>query len=400
MKRALRIRRFLALVFAAACACALWVTFWMPSLNVAPASEGGCCCESKHAGEDTRTPDADSAASRTRDPFAPPAARWRVPFPARPTPPCAAGDGWIVADEAGGVTALAADGSVQWRAALSNQVFEAAAAVSDGAAVVASRKGEVTALRVVDGRAVWSRTTDGLFLRAPRTGVVDGEPAVWLVSQADGQLFCLRTRDGAVLWRGEPTNRCDGEPVVWQGRIAYGNCDGAVYLFDATTGTARGKIEVGTDDQMAGGLLALPDGRLVGGTRQGHLVAVDPDVLKVVARTAVAQSEAFATPVVAFGGEIATGTPDGEIVFCSLEDDALRVTGRVALGTSEVGELAFAGGRLFALSGGDLCVLAAPQDAVTRVAVGDDVYGLTVGPRGGIVCVADQTVVCVDGGGQ
>jgi len=120
----------------------------------------------------------------------------------------------------------------------------------------------------------------------------------------------------------------------------------------------------------------------------------------VVARTAVAQSEAFATPVVAFGGEIATGTPDGEIVFCSLEDDALRVTGRVALGTSEVGELAFAGGRLFALSGGDLCVLAAPQDAVTRVAVGDDVYGLTVGPRGGIVCVADQTVVCVEGGGQ
>jgi len=323
-----------------------------------------------------------------------------VRFTVRPTPPCAAGDGWIVADEAGGVTALAADGSVQWRAALSNQVFEAAAAVSDGAAVVASRKGEVTALRVVDGRAVWSRTTDGLFLRAPRTGVVDGEPAVWLVSQADGQLFCLRTRDGAVLWRGEPTNRCDGEPVVWQGRIAYGNCDGAVYLFDATTGTARGKIEVGTDDQMAGGLLALPDGRLVGGTRQGHLVAVDPDVLKVVARTAVAQSEAFATPVVAFGGEIATGTPDGEIVFCSLEDDALRVTGRVALGTSEVGELAFAGGRLFALSGGDLCVLAAPQDAVTRVAVGDDVYGLTVGPRGGIVCVADQTVVCVEGGGQ
>jgi len=395
----LPIRGLLPAVFAAACACALWATFRTTPRTMLPTSQGGCCCGgANHAGEDARAP--HSSPNPARDPLAPPVARWRVRFTARPTPPCAAGDGWIVADEAGGVTALAADGSVQWRAALSNQVFEAAAAVSDGAAVVASRKGEVTALRVVDGRAVWSRTTDGLFLRAPRAGVVDGEPAVWLVSQADGQLFCLRTRDGAVLWRGEPTNRCDGEPVVWQGRIAYGNCDGAVYLFDAATGTARGKIEVGTDDQMAGGLLALPDGRLVGGTRQGHLVAVDPDVRKVVARTAVAQSEAFATPVVAFGGEIATGTPDGEIVFCSLEDDALRVTGRVALGSSEVGELAFAGGRLFALSGGDLCVLAAPQDAVTRVAVGDDVYGLTVGPRGGIVCVADQTVVCVEGGGQ
>lgn len=400
MKRALRIRRFLALVFAAACACALWVTFWMPSLNVAPASEGGCCCESKHAGKDTRTPDADSAASRTRDPFAPPVTRWRVPFPARPTPPCAAGDGWLVADEAGGVTALAPDGGVRWRTAFSNQVFEAAAAVSDGVAVVASRNGEVTALRVENGLEVWSRETDGLFLHAPRVGVVDGEPAIWLVSQADGRLFCMKVRDGAVIWRGEPTNRCDGEPVVGQERIAYGNCDGAVYLFDAATGAAHGKIKVGAEDQMAGGLLTLADGRLVGGTRQGHLVAVDPAALKLVARTAVAQSETFATPVVAFGGEIATGTPEGEIVFCRLEDDALRVTGRVTLGTSEVGELAFADGRLFALCGGELCVLASPQGAVTRMAVGDDVYGLMVGAQGTIVCVADQTVVCVEGGGR
>lgn len=399
MKRPLLIRRLLPAAFAAACACALWATFRTAPRTTLPTSQGGCCCGgSDHAGEDTRAP--GQAPRQTRDPRASPVARWRVPFAARPTPPCAAEDGWIVADEAGGVTALAADGSVRWRAALSNQVFEAAAAVSDGAAVVASRKGEVTALRVVDGSVVWSRATDGLFLRAPRTGAVDGEPAVWLVSQADGQLFCLRTRDNAVIWRGEPTNRCDGEPVVWQGRIAYGNCDGAVYLFDAATGTARGKIEVGTDDQMAGGLLVLPDGHWVGGTRQGHLVAVDPDALKVVARTAVAQSETFATPVMAFGGEIATGTPDGEIVFCRLEADALRVTGRVALGTSAVGELAFSRGRLFALCGGDLCVLASPQGAVTRVAVGDDVYGLSVGPSGGIVCVADQAVVYVEGGGQ
>lgn len=399
MKRPLLIRRLLPAAFAAACACALWATFRTVPRTTRPTSQGDCCRGgASQTGEDARAP--HPAPSPARAPRAQAAARWRVPFAARPTPPCTAGDGWIVADEAGGVTALAADGSVRWRAALSNQIVEAAAAVSDGAAVVASRKGEVTALRVDDGRVVWSRATDGLFLRAPRAGVVDGEPAVWLVSQADGQLFCLRTRDGAVIWRGEPTNRCDGEPVVWQGRIAYGNCDGAVYLFDAATGAARGKIEVGTDDQMAGGLLVLPDGRLIGGTRQGHLVAVDPDARKVVARTAVAQSEAFATPVVAFGGELATGTPDGEIVFCRLEADALRVTGRVTLGTSEVGELVFAGGRLFALSGGELCVLAAPQGVVTRLAVGDDVYGLSVGARGGVVCVADQAVVCVEGGVQ
>lgn len=400
MKRSLRRRPFLPLVFAAACASALWVTFWRPSCHVTPASEGCRRCDSEHAAVDTRAPDADSAPSRTRDPLLPPVVRWRVPFTARPAPPCAAGDGWIVADEAGGVTALGPGGAVRWRAVFSNQVFEAAAAVSDGVAVVASRKGAVIALRVEDGLTVWSREAEGLFLHAPRVGVVEGDPAVWLVSQADGRLFCMRVRDGAVIWHGEPTNRCDGEPLVWRGRIAYGNCDGAVYLFDAATGAAHGKIKVGAEDQMAGGLLALSGGRWVGGTRQGHLVAVDPAALKLVARTAVAQSETFATPVVAFGGEIATGTPEGEIVFCRLEDDALRVTGRVTLGTSEVGELAFADGRLFALCGGELCVLASPQGAVTRMAVGDDVYGLMVGAQGTIVCVADQTVVCVEGGGR
>jgi hypothetical protein len=131
MKRALRIRRFLALVFAAACACALWVTFWMPSLNVAPASEGGCCCESKHAGEDTARPTLTlqrvgrAIHSRLR-----PSLARAVPGPADAA---LRGGGRLArGDEAGGVTALAPDGGVRWRTAFSNQVFEAAAAVSDG----------------------------------------------------------------------------------------------------------------------------------------------------------------------------------------------------------------------------------------------------------------------------
>jgi len=305
-----------------------------------------------------------------------------------------------VADEAGGVTALDADGAVRWRASCSNQAFEAAAAVSDGTVVVAARGGGVTAVRHADGDVMWSRMTGGMFLRAPRTGTVGGVPAVWLVSQADGRLFCLRIRDGELIWSGEPTNRCDGEPVVAQGRIAYGNCDGAVYLFDAATGAARGKIEIGTEDQMAGGLLALSDGRLIGGTRRGHLVAVDPDAMKVVGRAAVAESEAFATPVVAFGGEIATGTPEGEVVFCRWADDGMQVTGRVGLGTSEVSELAFVDGCLLALCGGELCLLTPPQNVAARIALGDDVYGLEVNAQGTVVCVADQAVVCVRGVGR
>ena len=111
MKRLLQMRRILLpLLFIVACACALWVTFWMPSRGTSSAPGTCCCCESKC--------DADESPRF--------AVRWRVPFAARPTPPCAAAEGWIVADEAGGVTALGRDGAVRWRAAFSNQVFEAA----------------------------------------------------------------------------------------------------------------------------------------------------------------------------------------------------------------------------------------------------------------------------------
>jgi hypothetical protein len=116
----------LALVFAAACACALWVTFGCRH-NVAPASEGRRCCESKHAGKDTARPtqicsesDARSIrASRTR---------WRVPFPPGRRRLCSAGAGGSWRMRRAGVTALAPMvGAVA--TALSNQVFEAAAAV-------------------------------------------------------------------------------------------------------------------------------------------------------------------------------------------------------------------------------------------------------------------------------
>jgi len=99
-------------------------------------------------------------------------------------------------------------------------------------------------------------------------------------------------------------------------------------------------------------------------------------------------------------GEIATGTPEGEVVFCRLDGDALQVTGRVTLGTSEAGELVSTDDGIFALCGGELCVVAPEQRTVKCIALGDDAYGLTIGARGAIVCVADQSLVCVEGGGR
>lgn len=324
------------------------------------------------------------------------AVAWRVQMSANPNPPCAFADGWIVTDAAGGVTAFSPEGHRVWQTSFSNQVFDGAASLVGGVAVVATQQGRVAGLRVASGEVVWTRETEGRFQHAPLTGVRGGEPVVWLVSQEDGRLFCLRAGDGGVVWQSEATNRCDGEPVAWQGRIAYGNCDGAIYVFDADNGTLCGSVVVGSDDQMAGGVLATAGGKLVAGTRQGNLVVVNAATLKREALVNVSQSEAFIKPVEAFDGLIAVGTQEGEVVFWRAGE---KPYGRVAVG-SAVSGLLFDGGRLYVVAGGSVSVLDAADRVALCLALGDEVRGPVAGRKGLLACVADRAVVCLKGGGK
>ena len=389
MTRLLSFKRLLLpAAFAFACASALWsVRVPRAAEPETPPPAGGGCCP---------VPPAEL-----------PQVLWRVPMPARPAAPRAFSGGWVVADAAGGVAAFSPEGEPLWRTGFTGQVFEAAAAVAGDAAIVVSQRGLVAALRLDTGRVAWTRETGASFLRPAQTGEVDGVPVAWLLSQADGTLTCVRAEDGETVWQSEPTNRCDGEPVVWQGMVAYGNCDGAMHFFDAATGRLKGSAPVGADGQMAGGVLVsqMPAGRpaFVAGTRGGNLVAVDPAAFALAGRVKMSESEAFATPVAAFGGLVATGTEEGDAVFCGFDGETFQEMSRTTLGGG-VSELAFASGRLYALAGGDLCVLAGPRGTPGRVALGDDVYGLSVDADGGIICIADQSVVRARtgqaGGGQ
>ena len=384
----------LPVAFAIACAAALW-SVRMPTADAnQPATDG-------------KSPAPPIAEARPCD-AAMPQVRWRVPMQARPTAPCAFPGGWIVADAAGGVTALSQDGETLWRTALTGQVFEAAAAVAGDTAIVAAQRGLVAALRLDTGRVVWTRTTDASFQRPALIGTAGGASVAWLLSQADGTLICLKAADGETVWQSEPTNRCDGEPAAWQGLLAYGNCDGAVHMFDAETGRLKGSVPVGADAQMAGGMLVSQtlsgQAAFIAGTRGGSLVAVDPAANAVAARIKVSERETFITPVAAFDGLVATGTDEGDLVFCRFDGETLQEATRVALG-NPVSELAFAAGRLYALAGGDLRMLIRlPQCAAGRMALGDDVYGLSIGADDEIACIADQSVVCMRtgqaGGGQ
>ena len=362
----------LAVFFAFSCAVALFAVFGRPH------------------GEMTVTQTAKPAMLRVA---------WCVQLGARTERPCACVDGWVVADAAGGVVKLTRAGRVLWRAAFSNEVFASATEAAGGRVALAAESGRVFCLDGATGATLWKRETDARFQHAPLSGLRRAEPVLWLVSQEDGRLFCLRVTDGAVLWTTEATNRCDGEPVAWPNRLAYGNCDGAVYVFDAFDGKQKGLVEVGADDQMAGGILALEDGRLVTGTRSGKLVLVNPETLACEASVKVSESEAFVTPVACFGQQVAMGSEEGNVTLWSRGEKELKQTGHFATGAAVKG-LAATKGRLFYLSGGTLCSLDSPDGKVVRLTLGDDVGGLVANEAGELACVADGAVVVVKGGIQ
>jgi hypothetical protein len=322
---------------------------------------------------------------------------WRVPLIARAERPCPVVDGWVVADAAGGVMKVTLAGRVQWRVAFSNEVFVGGVEASASRVAVASEGGRVFCLDSATGGTIWKRDTDARFQHAPLAGFRNGESVLWLVSQEDGRLFCLSGSDGSVIWVTEATNRCDGEPVAWSGRIAYGNCDGAVYLYDSMTGKSKGSVEVGADDQMAGGIVALESGRLVTGTRSGSLVVINPETLSCEAKVKVSESEAFVTPAVLSSGVIAMGSEEGQVTLWRLNGQVLSQVGCFTAGTAVKG-LESVNGRFFALAGATLSVIDSLGRLVQQMSLGDDVGRLSVLATGELACVADGALVCVKGG--
>ena len=358
---------------------------WM----LAAAFAGACALALARIGCPSRGSSTAPAARAPR-----PAVLWRTPMAAAPNAPCAFSGGWIVTDEKGGVAALSREGKPLWRVSFSNQVFAAAASVVAEWAVVASQDGAVAGLRLETGALAWRCELDGRFQHAPLTGLRSGTPVVWLVSQADGRLFCLRAADGALVWKSETTNRCDGSPARVGDRIVYGNCDGAVHVFDVADGAEKGAVKVGESDQMAGGVLPLTSGLLATGTRQGNLVVADARALALVAQTNVSPSEAFVTPAEAFGGLVAMGTAEGAVSFWKLSGTAMVSAGRAELG-APVDSLQAGDGHLYVLAGGSLCAFASARGAVERLSLGDAAKGLAISEDGRLACVADGAIVCV-----
>lgn len=118
-------------------------------------------------------------------------------------------------DEAGTLTALAADGSERWQQSVGG--FPRTLAAAGGRVYALTESGDIVAFAAEDGEQAWSETVgaDGrTALAATGNGVV--------VRRApdDATAFAARYRDGERRWEAQlpaSTGRWDGRPVVAHG---------------------------------------------------------------------------------------------------------------------------------------------------------------------------------------
>jgi outer membrane protein assembly factor BamB len=300
--------------------------------------------------------------------------------------PAPLGSGWVVASQRGHVAALDGDGRQRWSNLYSNVTFAGSAVAAGEVVVAAGVTGLVIAMDGGTGRALWQTNVVATLRHGPLALKRGGTWQVVLLSSEDGVLWSLDAKSGCELWHSEPTNRSDGAPAGDGRLIAFGNCDAAIHVFDATNGASLAEIGVGADAQMAGGV-AIREGRVYGGTRAGELVCADTaDGGTLAWHVSVSDREVFGTPAVA-RDVVAMGTAEGTLAAFDAKSGAERWRVSASNAVSAVCAVEDA---VFAVSGGTLMGLRLSDGGrFMTLPIGDDVVGPAVNDR--VLAVADDS---------
>jgi outer membrane protein assembly factor BamB len=324
---------------------------------------------------------------------------WRMPLSSTANKPTALSSGWLVTDSNGRIICLTEKGDIRWQTSYSNHAWQASSVVDDETICAVTQKGKLFLFELNSGAVKWSKETDITCLHPPLVEMVDQQRVIILLSQEDGALVCLNARDGTIRWRSPATSRSDGPPTRFGDFIAYGNCDAAVHLFSITNGQLKGSIQLEGDEQVAGGILALQNERLiVVGTRSGKIALLNTASMTCISRASVSDTEAFATPVLVDAKRIFMPSSEGRMTFWKIIGDQL-VADDVINFSSPFDEMVVVNNIFWAI--GNRSVVAvniqAPSKRLQYTTLGDDLRAIVPGVNGETVLISDGELICVKG---
>lgn len=139
----------------------------------------------------------------------------------------------FIGDASGQVYALnQADGKEVWRRKYET-LFLAAAAVDQDLLVIGDVDGNVYALDVKSGQQRWQAKTEGEIYGSPAFH----QDKVLIASQ-DGKLYCFAAQNGSLVWTYQTNDQVRCSPTIAGNRTFLGGCDEQLHVVDLNTGKA------------------------------------------------------------------------------------------------------------------------------------------------------------------
>jgi eukaryotic-like serine/threonine-protein kinase len=166
-----------------------------------------------------------------------------------------------------------ADGGLKWKCKAKGAIQSSPAVVHD-LVIFGDQEGTLHACTVATGEQRWSFDTGGEIISSvtcPHPERADDD-APLVFGSYDGFLYCLRARDGGVLWKYHTEDRVHGTPAIVGAHVFVAGCDAHMHVVGLADGAAVRQVPLGS---VCGASVAIDGARAFVGTYGGQMLALD-----------------------------------------------------------------------------------------------------------------------------
>ncbi|AYB32140.1 PQQ-binding-like beta-propeller repeat protein [Chryseolinea soli] len=217
------------------------------------------------------------------------------------------------------------NGDVVWK-------FKTAGAISStpafakGTLYVTSRDLNIYAVDAATGKERWKFQTGSLLPHFwgweyfQSTPVIEND--VLYVGAGDGMCYALQASDGKVLWKFKTNSRIRSTPVIQDKSLLVASYDGVLYVLDKTKGTLQWRYETegahlksedfGWDRNAIDATPVVTNNKIVFGSRDGNLYAVDMTTKTLVWKFTYGPTWSISSPLV-HQGKVFVGWSDNKL---------------------------------------------------------------------------------------
>jgi outer membrane protein assembly factor BamB len=221
-------------------------------------------------------------------------------------------------------------GEVVWKFK-TNGAISGTPAFAKGTLYFASRDLNLYAVDAATGKERWKFKTGSLLPHFWGWEYFQSTPAiendVLYAGAGDGVCYALQASDGKVLWKFKTNGRIRSTPVIQNKSVLVASYDGVVYALDKSKGTLQWRYETegahlksddfGWDRNAIDATPVVTEGKMVLGSRDGSLYAVDLNTRALLWKFTYGPTWSISSPLV-HQGKVFVGWSDNKL-FCAVD---------------------------------------------------------------------------------